>query len=198
MNTANTAMTASPANVTTAPDNAAPAVSPGPAVAHRIPAAIRILRSLRPMIAATLASRLHPLLSREVLLLEYRGRRSGSRYELPLSYVENGSAVYLCTRPEGSKWWRNLTGGADVRLRLRGHLVPARATVLDSSSGEALEGLRAFLTRNPRTGEMLYHVARGRDGQPDDSDLAREVLQSVVVRLSPMGAPGASQARATP
>jgi hypothetical protein len=62
---------------------------------------------------------------------------------------------------------------------LEGRPVRATATVLDRESEEALDGLRAFVTRNPGTGEMLYHVARG----PREADLLREVHASVVVRL---------------
>jgi hypothetical protein len=51
------------------------------------------------------------------------------------------------------------------------------------SSAEALDGLRAFVTRNPGTGELLYNVARGPDGRPVEADLRREILRSVVVRL---------------
>lgn len=169
-----------------------------PLAAAPIPLPIRILRRLQPLIAALLASPIHGLLSRDVLLLEYAGRKSGRHYELPLSYVGKGKVVYLCTRPEGSQWWRNLKNGADVRVRLRGRTMQARATILDPASAEALEGLRAFLARNPRTGEMLYHVSRGAAGQPDQADLEREVAASVVVRIEPgeTGAqgPGAGQA----
>ncbi|MBI5504967.1 MAG: nitroreductase family deazaflavin-dependent oxidoreductase [Deltaproteobacteria bacterium] len=153
-----------------------------PAVSHQVPFSIRVLRGMRPLIAALLASPLHGLLSRDVLLMTWIGRKSSRRYTLPLSYVEQGSKLYLCTRPEGSRWWRNLEGGAEVELTLRGRRVSAAATILDADSPEALEGLRAFVSRNPRTGEMLYHVAR-EGGAPRESDVRREVASSIVVRL---------------
>ena len=146
---------------------------------HVVPLPVRILRRMKPLIAAVLRSPAHRLLSRDILLMTWNGRRSGARHTLPLSYVRSGSRLYLCTRPEGSKWWLNLRGGAAVELVLQGRTVEATATVLDREGEEALEGLRAFVTRNPGTGEMLYHVGRG----PDDEDLRREVHSSVVVRL---------------
>jgi deazaflavin-dependent oxidoreductase (nitroreductase family) len=152
------------------------AASPAPA---SIPLSIRALRRLQPLVLGLLRSPLHPLLSRDVLILTWKGRRSGLRRTLPLSYVRLGRSLVLCTRPEGSVWWKNLRGGAEVEVRLAGHRVRATATVLDPASREALEGLRAFVTRNPRTGAMLYHVRPG----PHEEDLAREVVDSVVVRL---------------
>jgi hypothetical protein len=147
--------------------------------AHVVPLPVRILRRLKPVIVALLGSPLHGLLSRDILLLTWTGRRTGARHTLPLSYARLGSRLYLCTRPEGSKWWLNLRGGTDVDLVLEGRRVKAAATVLDREGEEALDGLRAFVTRNPGTGEMLYHVGRG----PNEDDLRREVLASVVVRL---------------
>jgi len=157
--------------------------SSAPAVPHHVPFSIRVLRRMQPLIAALLASPLHGLLSGDVLLMTWTGRKSGRRYTLPLSYVEQGGQLYLCTRPEGSQWWRNLKGGADVELTLRGRRVAAVATILEADSPEALDGLRAFVSRNPRTGEMLYHVARD-GGAPRESDVQREVANSVVVRLA--------------
>lgn len=151
--------------------------------AHAVPFSIRVLRRLKPLVVAVLSSPLHGLLSRDVLLLRYKGRRSGRAYELPLSYVETGGAIHLCTRPEGSDWWRNVKGGCAVEATVRGRVVSLRAEVLDAGSPEALEGLRAFVARNPRTGELLYKVAAGPTG-PDPADLAREVKNSIVVRLA--------------
>lgn len=147
------------------------------------PPSIRLLRRLEPVIASLLRSPLHGLLSRDVLLLTYSGRRSGRAYTLPLSYVERDGCLYLCTRPEGSRWWRNLRSQAPVQLRLRGRRLAATASVLDAASEEARDGLRAFVTRNPRTGTMLYRVGRDEQRGPIEEDVRREVHNSVVVRV---------------
>ena len=160
-------------------------VSLSPAASHAaappLPVAIRVLRRLNPLIAALLRSPLHPVVSRDLLLLTYVGAKSGRRRTLPLSYVEVGGRFYLCTR--SSQWWRSLRNGRPVDLRLRGRSVGATPVVVDLSTTEALEALRAFLTANPKTGEMLYAVRTGSDRRPVESDLQREVLRSVVVRL---------------
>jgi hypothetical protein len=146
-----------------------------------VPLSIRVLRRLNPAIAAILRSPLHGLLSGNLLLLTYVGPKSGIPRTLPLSYVEVGGRPYLCTR--SSRWWRNLRNGASVELRLRGRRIQAAPVVVDVRSSEALDALRAFLTANPKTGEMLYQVGIGPDGRPVETDLVREVLRSTVVRL---------------
>jgi len=159
----------------TTPDAVAPMID------TPVPWSIRLLRRLNPVIVAVLRSPLHGLLSANLLVLGYTGRRTGRRYRLPLSYVERDGRLYLCTRT--AFWWLNLRSRGPVELRLRGRDVVATPSVLDPSSPEALDGLRAFLTRNSGTGELLYNVARGPDGRPVEADLRREVLRSVVVRL---------------
>lgn len=154
-------------------------------MSEHVPLRIRALRRLNPLIVRMLASPLHRLLSADLLVFEVAGRRSGRRYVLPLSYVPGeGGVVYCCTRPEGSGWWRNVRGGAPVRLVLRGRRTAAHARVLPAASGEALDGLRRFVTRNPGTGALLYAI--GSDGgRPQEADLRREVARSVVVRVEP-------------
>jgi hypothetical protein len=157
--------------------NASPAF-----VAADVPLSIRLLRRTNPLIVRLLRSPLHGLLSRDLLVLTYSGRRSGTRYTLPLSYVALGDHLYLCTRT--TFWWKNLRDGGDVEVVLRGKAVTMTPTVLDPNSDEALRGMRAFLTNNPGTGVKLYNVRRGKDGRPVEEDLQREVVSSVVVRLN--------------
>jgi len=157
------------------------ATRPSPSVEEKTPLAILVLRRMNPLMMAILGSPLHRLLSAGLLVLEYRGRKTGRTRQLPLSYVRHEDAFYLCTR--NSKWVLSIGAGADVHATVRGRRRAMRAQVLDPSSSEALDALRAFVRANPGTGVKLYHVARGRDGKPDEADLRREVLASRVVRL---------------
>jgi deazaflavin-dependent oxidoreductase (nitroreductase family) len=146
-----------------------------------LPLSIRVLRRFNPAIRWILGSPLHGLLSGNLLSLTYVGAKSGKRRTVPLSYVTVGGRLYLCTR--SSLWWRNLRGGRPVEIRLRGRRVAATPEIIDLNSTEALDALRAFLTVNPRTGEMLYRVRSDANHRPIEDDLRREVLRSVVVRL---------------
>ena len=162
--------------------NVLPSSSSAATVEPPLPLAIRILRRLNPLIAALLRSPLHRLVSANLLLLTYVGRKTGQRRSLPLSYVVVRDRPYLCTR--SSRWWRSWRPGAPVEVDLRGRRLGMIPRVVDPTTPEALEALRAFLTANPKTGEMLYAV-RAERGGPNDDDLVREVRRSVVVRLDP-------------
>jgi hypothetical protein len=68
------------------------------------------------------------------MLITVRGRRTGRFYTLPVGYVEAPQALYVLVGDyEFKRWWRNVEGGAAVALILRGHVVDARASILDST-----------------------------------------------------------------
>jgi deazaflavin-dependent oxidoreductase (nitroreductase family) len=73
-----------------------------------------------------LASPLHFFASNNILLISVTGRKSGKIYTTPLEYKRDGDDLMIFTQKD-RKWWRNLKGGADVQLRLKGKLVIAHA-----------------------------------------------------------------------
>ncbi|MCP3986503.1 MAG: nitroreductase family deazaflavin-dependent oxidoreductase, partial [bacterium] len=156
---------------------------------EKIPFRIHLLRAANPLALKLLGSRLHFLMSRDLLVANFRGRKSGKPFSTPLSYVEVDGNLYLCTRPEGANWWKNMREGVPIEIVWRGEPLPACATVLDTSSEEALAGFRAFLARYPGTATLLYHVNVAKDGTPNEEDVLREVRQSVVVRVEPGPSP---------
>lgn len=73
------------------------------------------------------------LLGRGMVVLAYRGRRSGTRVELPVAYRRRGDEVSVSVAlPDQKTWWRNFTGeGGPIELQLpegtrTGHAVSRR------------------------------------------------------------------------
>lgn len=78
-------------------------------------------RTANPLIRLLLSSPLHAPLSRRLALITVTGRRSGREYTFPVDYEQAGELVTITVGwPERKRWWRNLMGGAPVRLRLHG------------------------------------------------------------------------------
>jgi hypothetical protein len=68
-----------------------------------------------------LRSPLHRVFSGRLALITVTGRRTGREHTLPVAYEQDGARVTIPVMwPERKLWWRNLRGGAPVRLRLRG------------------------------------------------------------------------------
>jgi F420H(2)-dependent quinone reductase len=104
-----------------------------------------------PIVAAVLRSPIHPMLSRSLMLLTVRGRRTGKRYTVPVGYVsQDGALDVLVANRQMKAWWRNLEGGAPVELVLRGRSVAARAEALtfERDARSFTLALRNYVAKN--------------------------------------------------
>jgi hypothetical protein len=157
------------------------------------PFRIHVLRRFNPVFVWILRSLLHGMMSKELLVLEYRGRKSGKAYAIPLGYVEHEGVPYCVTR-EYSSWWKNVASPTPVAIWLRGVRTDATAERLAATSPQARAAFTKFLIANPGTASLVYHV-RMIGKQPDASDVDREIHHSVVVRLQSARAVLGAEAR---
>ncbi len=151
---------------------------------------------INPLMRLLLSSPLHFVASGSLLLMRYRGRRSGIWRTTPLRYVEDGDVV-RCFSSRNTQWWRNLQGGAQVTLTVRGKRVDCEAAVVTDQarararSCEATANaptrarlLAAYLEQFPQ--DAAYHeVSLTPNRQPDPESLERAAANSVVVEARP-------------
>ena len=133
---------------------------------------------INPLMRLVLSSPLHVVVSRSLLLMRYRGRRSGIWRTTPLRYVQDGDVV-RCFSSRNTQWWRNLQGGAQVTLTVRGKSLDCEATVVTGQE-RARSLLAAYLEQFPQ--DAAYHeVSLTPSGQLDPASLERAASNSVVV-----------------
>lgn len=87
---------------------------------------------------------LHRLLSRDLMLITFTGRKSGRTFTTPVTYTPSAQGVIFFSN---QRWWSNLRGGAPVTLRLRGRDVRGWAAPVEDGVTVAREA-RAYLQRN--------------------------------------------------
>jgi F420H(2)-dependent quinone reductase len=140
-------------------------------------------RLVNPLVRWLVRSRLHPLLSRSLVILSYQGRRTGRWRSLPCMYARDGQDLYIVPgQPDRKVWWRNLRQPTPVRLRLQGRDLEGTATA--SSDPEAVAaGLRRYLARYPKAAKSLAVRL-----DPNGTATVSRPLVVVAVHLSiPMG-----------
>ena len=107
----------------------------------------RYFRVLNAVMRILLRSPLHRLRSGRVVLLGFRGRRSGRRYLMPVSYWEPRPSQVVClTSATWSRWWQNLDG-AEVVVWLRGHERSGHAELI-GDPGSRRQLVSGFLRHN--------------------------------------------------
>jgi deazaflavin-dependent oxidoreductase (nitroreductase family) len=117
-----------------------------------------------------LSSPLHPLMSRQYLLLTFIGRKSGRSYTTPVAYLQRGDTLIFTT---DSPWWSNFTTDATVSVRVKG-LVRSGAAQPVRNPEEAVEGLAALVEAIPWYGKFAG-VRRDEQGRADQADAIRAI-----------------------
>lgn len=136
-------------------------------------------------VGAVLRSPLHGAMSRGLLMLTVRGRRSGRAITLPVSYDEAPDALYVfASAPESKTWWRNLSPDRPVTALVRGRSVELVPEVLRWTDGSAKwfeSALARYLKRFGFIASALG-VTKG-DGGFDAASLRAAAQSVVMVRL---------------
>ncbi|MFN8486252.1 MAG: nitroreductase/quinone reductase family protein [Caldilineaceae bacterium] len=160
-------------------------LTPTPATGFRF-----LNQVLNPFVRFMLHSPWHALMSGSLLLLTYQGRKSGQEHTLPVQYVQVGQTFYMVAgQAEQKRWWRNLVGGAPVRLWVRGQEYQATAQVFTGGQADAdlVDGLLTYFTRFPAAAQERG-VSRLPDGSFDRSTVQAAATQMTVIHAVIQGA----------
>jgi deazaflavin-dependent oxidoreductase (nitroreductase family) len=133
-----------------------------------------------PIIAWILRSPLHGLLGGSLMVVTYRGRKSGKVYHTPVSCVRDGD-TFLVTSFRKRTWWRNLRGGVPVSVRVRGRGWKTACEVVEDGEGVAAN-LMTYLREVPQYAQA-FDVALDADDQPNAEDVARAAQTRVMIRI---------------
>ena len=141
-----------------------------------------------PIIKWLLISPFHPFVSKNMMLLTYYGRKSGTKYTTPVNYFpardEEGN-YYATTSVRERFWWRNLRGGLGVMVRIRGRDLPAHAQVFEDEASVA-EGMAQILRETPEIARY-FQVEMDDSGQPNREQIFRNALGKVLVKTRLVG-----------
>jgi len=136
---------------------------------------------INPVVKCILRSPLHGVLSRNTLLLEFKGRKSGKTYSTPVSYHATDGHLH-CFTDRSYKWWHNLRHTDEVKLTLRGRNIVGKPSVLADSSTRVQTALHDFLVATPRDAPHAG-VALDGDGRPIASDIAEASKRLVFISI---------------
>ena len=144
-----------------------------------------VIGALNPLTRRLIESRLGGPLNRQLLVLRYRGRRSGRTVTTPVGYVRDGNTVVLVTSAS-YQWWQNFVGGGDADLRLPDGWHPAHLEVLAPDDPRFADAVALQVAqRGPAMlrgfGLEVDDLGRVADGPPAaGSGQARIVLATLV------------------
>lgn len=124
---------------------------------------------INPVVAFLARSPLHFLISHQVLVIQFKGRKSGKQYLVPVSYHEHESS-YTCVTLRSNIWWRNLKEVSHTKIWLKGTLKNAQID-LEFNNDQIVENTLRDLVTNNRVDAYFAKIKLNKDGSPDSDDL---------------------------
>tara|TARA_B000000475_G_scaffold239075_1_gene208535 strand:+ start:331 stop:768 length:438 start_codon:yes stop_codon:yes gene_type:complete len=124
---------------------------------------------INPVVAFLARSPLHFLISHQVLVIQFKGRKSGKQYLVPVSYHEYESS-YTCVTLRSNIWWRNLKEVSHTKIWLKGKLKNAQID-LEFNNDQIVESTLRDLVTNNRVDAYFAKIKLNKDGSPDSDDL---------------------------
>jgi deazaflavin-dependent oxidoreductase (nitroreductase family) len=137
---------------------------------------------MRPVLALPFAT---PV-SRQLMLVEITGRKSGRVYKQPVSYVPDGNTLLT---PGGGNWKLNLRDDRTNRVHLKGKWLEARPELVKDAE-TVTQLLSRMQAASPRTARFIPVL--NRDGSVDQTVLERALAHGfLIVRWHLDGGSGA-------
>ncbi len=140
------------------------------------------LKTYNPLVVYIYRIGLLPLLgvSRNVMLLTTRGRKSGKLRTTPIGYYRIGGAIHLFSAwGKEASWYKNmLANPTDVWIQIGWHRFPVQAQILEALP-EVWLTMEKFLNESPVQAHYLFGWEPGRD-RIEKVDFS-EVLQRVMI-----------------
>jgi deazaflavin-dependent oxidoreductase (nitroreductase family) len=120
------------------------------------------------------------MVSQGVMLVSVTGRKSGKTISTPTNYLRDGNTLWVISWRD-RKWWRNLRGGATIRVLLAGQRMEGRGHVIEEQRAVA-QSLFDYYRKVP---QYAKYVKIGLDtaGLPISADCERAAQKMIVVRI---------------
>ncbi len=126
-----------------------------------------------------LGSPVHGMVSKTLLLITFTGRKTGKSYTTPVSYSQIRDQVYIFTH---ANWWKNLTSGMPVTLRIRGRELQGLAEPVAEDKQAVAAGLMAHL-RQVKSDARYYGVTFDEHGNPSAEEVEKAAQSVVMIRV---------------
>ena len=114
-------------------------------------------------------SPIHLLVSTQILVTQFNGRKSGKQYRVPVSFHKNEN-TYTCVTLRSNLWWKNLIDLERADVWLKGRLVNV-GVELEYQDDELVKSNLRHLVSGNAIDAFFAKVTLNKDGSPDEKSL---------------------------
>ena len=130
------------------------------------------------IVRVILQSPLHGLLSRSMMLVRVKGRKTGKALAIPLRYIEEQGTI-RCSTTKETQWWKNVRANPNVILRIRGEEASYHASVLTDEPDTIRSYLLKLIDLHPQ--DAVYHQIDLDERKAPDPDQLEKALSSAIL-----------------
>ena len=137
-----------------------------------------VFKAMNAIMLALLRSPFHGALSNTLIILSFKGQKSGKTYTLPVGYMRNGDEIKIVS---SRGWWKNLRGNVPVTLWLKGQ---KRQGIAEAFHGDenVVEALIGFAQHSSQL-RKLYSIELDANGQPNLESVRQAAQHSAFIRI---------------
>ena len=121
-------------------------------------------------------------ISHQLLVIQFKGRKSGKQYLVPVSYHKHGLS-YTCVTLRSNIWWRNLKEITHTQVWLKGKLQDCQIN-LEFNNDEIVESTLRDLVTNNKIDAYFAKIKLNKDGSPDLDDLNQAAKLHTVLKFT--------------
>ena len=126
-------------------------------------------RIINPLVVLIARSPIHLLVSTQILVTQFNGRKSGKQYRVPVSFHKNED-TYTCATLRSNLWWKNLIDLERADVWLKGRLVNV-GVELEYQDDELVKSNLRHLVSGNAIDAFFAKVTLNKDGSPDEKSL---------------------------
>ncbi|MEM1113343.1 MAG: nitroreductase/quinone reductase family protein [Pseudomonadota bacterium] len=138
---------------------------------------------VNPVMRKLLNSSLHGIVSKNIAILYFTGKRSGRALSTPLSYAREGNTVRFLSS-QNTRWWRNFRGAdAPVSVEIARERFDGSARLLEGESPEFNDGVARFINAVPRDA-VIYGLKLDGEKKLVTASLAAKADHVILVEVT--------------
>ena len=137
---------------------------------------------INPLTIAIAKSPLHFLISQNLVVLNFKGIKTGKNYALPVSYFEDPPGTLSCVTDRHNIWWRNLLHATNIKILYKGRLIDALVAIEYQNNKIIADQLDALCSHSRIDG--FFAKVSYKYGKPLRKDVEKAASLMTLIRLS--------------
>ncbi len=133
------------------------------------------------LLRGLLRSPFHGLVSQQIMLITFRGRKSGKSFSTPVGYArKDGVILFFTDHP----WWKNLLKQEPVILTIQGQRIQGIPEVIVDDRAHIAGELKQYVEQRPAAARA-YGITLDEQGQARPDTVQQAAQRFVLVRVHP-------------